>query len=918
MRILFSFLALFMVTLSLAQSKGTITGVLTDKDMNNETLPFANVMIKGTTIGATTDEDGKYTLSVPAGTHTVVFSFLGYETETETITIKSGETIKLNKALGAGSVQIDEVILTATVNREKESALLLEQKGAVEIKQSIGAQEMSRKGVSDVAAAVVKTSGVTKQEGSNNIFVRGLGDRYNSTSMNGLPIPSNDPEKKNIALDLFSTDIVESVSIDKVYSNKIYGDFGGASVDIISKDFKGDGLLKIDVGSVINTNAVSRKDFQLQQGYNNFGFSNKGIANNALNQYTFSSLNTENFNPIGKSFGLTAAKSFKMGEQSKLSFFATASHSNDYSARNNGTAKGGVNGNGSLVNKNFHLYDQLNYNTNSTAMGTVNYKINSNHKVSLNSVFVNASSLSREEYHGYVADLISDGNGFIRRNKYEQNRLTINQLLSEHKFTERIQVKWGVSYNKINGDMPDRTQNVFKGSENGYLLSRISRPDNHRYYQNLVEDEYAANVLVDFKIGKNKDNEYLGKITFGYSGKDKLRNFEATQFNLRPEGTGANVVVDPNKLDSFYNQNNFQNGLFSIYTFRGDAQTANALKPQYYKGYQNIQSGFVSAEYKLNPKLFVLAGVRLESIYQKVSWNTQISPEGGKDILEKNAFLPNLIAKYELNEKQNLRLGASKTYTLPQFKERAMFLYEEVNEVKQGNKDLYASDNYNADLKWEMFPSSDEIISIGGFGKYIQNPINEVTISSSTNDISFINTGNYGTIYGIEAEAKVLLFKEENTDSKKLTAGFNGSLLKSNQELDSQKVQKETTYDVVFTHKNSGFTGASNYLLNLDLSFFQEWNNKESNFTGTIAYTLFSDRIYALGTNDRGDLVDKSFGTLDLIAKLKLNKHLSSGLSLKNITNPTIDRVQENSNGDVNVLSYKRGSFISLNINYTF
>jgi hypothetical protein len=96
--------------------------------------------------------------------------------------------------------------------------------------------------------------------------------------------------------------------------------------------------------------------------------------------------------------------------------------------------------------------------------------------------------------------------------------------------------------------------------------------------------------------------------------------------------------------------------------------------------------------------------------------------------------------KYELNSKQNLRLGLSKTYTLPQFKESA-FIYEEVLQVKVGNKDLYASDDYNLDLKWEMFPKSDELISVTAFGKYILNPMNEVTISSSSNDISYINTG---------------------------------------------------------------------------------------------------------------------------------------------------------------------------------
>ncbi|MGK4566878.1 TonB-dependent receptor plug domain-containing protein [Flavobacterium sp. 3HN19-14] len=143
---------------------------------------------------------------------------------------------------------------------------MLDQKNAVGIKQNIGAQELSRKGVSDVATAVTKTTGITKQEGSNNIFVRGLGDRYNSTTMNGLPVPSNDPENKNLGLEIFSTDIVESISIDKVYNSKLFGDYAGGNVDIISKDYKGSGMLKIELGSKVNTNALANDDFRFQKG----------------------------------------------------------------------------------------------------------------------------------------------------------------------------------------------------------------------------------------------------------------------------------------------------------------------------------------------------------------------------------------------------------------------------------------------------------------------------------------------------------------------------------------------------------------------------------------------------------------------------------------------------------------------------
>ena len=909
-------IALLISTLCFSKNEGTITGILTDKNLNQKVLSSAKVIIKEAGITTNTDADGKFSIVVPSGVYVVEFSHAGYESTEVIVTVTEGQTTIINESLVPQNYNLKEVVIKAVSNRQKETALLLEQKNAVEIKQTIGAQELSRKGVSDVATAVTKTTGITKQEGSGNIFVRGLGDRYNSTTMNGLPIPSNDPEKKNINLDIFSTDILEYVSIDKVYNSKLYGDFAGGNVDIVSKDYKGNGYLKFEIGSKINTNAISKDAFSLQKGISDFGFNSSSIPSNPLKQYNYSSLQLETKSPIGRNFGISGGKSFNVGSEGKLNIFATASFGNDYTSRNEGSAKGSVNGSG-VVNKNFEDYSLVNYNTNFTGMLNLGYKINNRNKINFNSVFINTSSLSKEEYTGYIVDIANDGNGLIRRNKFEKNSLWINQLLGEHTFNERSKFNWGASYNTIQGDMPDRNQNIFRKEPTGYVLSSISAPDNHRYFQKLMENEAAVNLLFDYKFSKTEVGEYNGKFTTGYNGRFKTRDFEATQFNFKANQGFNNTIVDPNSLDSFYNQQNLSNGHFEITSFRGNYQVPNALKPQTYNGEQYINGGFLNTEYKFN-KLTTVVGLRGEYVFQKVKWNTQLDPTGGNDELDKLAFLPSITIKYELSEKQNLRFGFSKTYTLPQFKERALFVYEDVTEVKVGNPNLYASDNYNFDLKWEMFPKSEELISLTAFGKYIQNPINEVTIASSTNDISFINTGDYGYVAGAEVEYRKLIFNFDVANSKKLSAGINASYLYTNQDLNTEKVIKETDYNVVFTNTNSSFSGASDLLLNADISFLNEWNNKQSNLNTTLAYTYFSDRLYAIGTNDRGDLVDKAFGSLDFIAKSKLNKKIGIDFILKNLLDPRIDRVQANNNGYINVLSYKKGLAFSLNINYQF
>ncbi|MDD3003435.1 TonB-dependent receptor [Flavobacterium sp.] len=912
MKLKFLFIAFLFCTLGYAQSKGKVTGMISDADLNNEAMPFVNVMIKGTTNGIATDLEGKYELSVAPGSHILQISFVGYETLEVPFEIKSNQTLVLDKSMSSGSVKLEDVVIQSRSSRANETVLLQDQKNAIEIKQNIGSQELSRKGVSDVANAVTKTTGITKQEGTGTIYVRGLGDRYNSTTLNGLPIPSNDPEKKNIDLGIFSTDIVEYISIDKIYGAKMYGDFAGGNVDIMSKDFKGKSLIEVEIGSSLNSNAVAQNDFMLQQGPNKSGFSNSDIPNDPLNSYSFkNSLAPVKENPIAGNISIKGGKTFDFGGERKLHLFATASFENEYLFRE------GINKSVNAQGAKLKSFEQKNYSYTTTSTGLFNaaYRFNEKNKINYNFMFINSSSQVNDEYKGFIRDIAENDNGLVRRGTYIQNQLMVNQLLGSHKLTDQIAVNWATSMNRIQSQMPDRTQNTlwFNENNNGYSFAVNTTTDNHRYYQNLVEDEFAINVSSDYQFLKNDSDEFKAKLTIGYNGKFKTRDFEATQFNFNISNSQSNAIVNPYNLDAFFNAQNFNNGYFSIETFSG-----NNIKPQTYNGTQNIHAAFGLLQYKLTPKTTAIFGLRAEQIFQDVTWKTQIDNSGRNESFERNEFLPSLLMKYEVNDKNNLRLAASKTYTLPQFKERALFVYEDVTEVKVGNPYLYPSEDYNLDLKWEFFPKNDELISVTFFGKYIVNPINEITLASSTNDISFINTGDWGRVFGAEFEIRKNIVQFGTEKDQKLTAGLNASYMQTNQELNSEKVRKETDYNINLTRNEDAFTGASDLLINADVSYLKEWSNSQASIMATLAYSYFSDRIYALGTEMKGNLVDKAIGTLDLIVRSKLNKQLGINFSAKNLLDPKIERIQDNDAQEITVLSYKKGLFFGLGVSYQF
>jgi len=905
-----------------AQSKGTVKGTLTDGEVNNEPLPFANVFIKGTTIGGTSDFDGNYTLSLNEGNHVLVFSFIGYQTVEKNIVVKANEILTINQKLSAKEgVTLDEVQIQATINRTKVSALLLEQKQAISIKTSIGAQELENKGISDLATAVTKATGVSKEEGSNTIFVRGLGDRYNATTLNGLPLPSNNPSRKNISLAIFSTDIVQKIDVNKIYNGTIYGDFAGANVNIVSKEHIGKPSIELGIGSGTNSNLSS--GFYVQDGPSFAGFYTNTYPTNVLNGYGFTtSLDNVSKSPIASNVSVKGGRKFQIGEEGNLNVFGTISFSNEFKFKE-GVNRGGVNAQGlAYTDYNFKSYD---YNTNTTGMLNIAYKVHENNSYKLSSLFINSSNQSLDEYNGIinVFDNASEGGGFVKRATFDKTSLVINQILGNHKFGDRTALNWGVAYNHVNNVIPDRRQNMLVPKDtnkpNGVkTVSDLAASDNHRFFQELLEDEFAANITGSYFFTKDKEDEYKGKLTFGYSSRFKKVDFKATQFNFRINRAITQPVVNKNNLDAYFKQENLVNNFFKVETFRGDATTPNALDPQTYFGNQYINGGFSEVQYKVTPKFALVVGVRFEHIYQDISWKTSLDPDGDKNAFTKFEFLPNASLKYELTDQQNLKFAVSKSYTLPQYKERAPFQFEEITQIKFGNPDLDVSTNYNVDVRWEYFPKSGEVVSFTGFGKIIQNPINEVVVASATNDISYVNTGKQAKIFGAEFEVRKELFSRELEKGEvilksKLSAGFNASFMYSNQDFDRFKVIEETKLNVNFTNKEGKLTGASDLILNADVTYVKDFS-KSANMLGTLTYNYFSDRIYAIGSAGKGDIIDKGIGSLDVILKTQISKKIKLGLSLKNLLNPAVKRVQDIQN--VEVLSFKKGINASFSLSY--
>ena len=928
------------------QSTGSIVGLLTDKEFNNEPLAFVNLFIEEEKKGTTSDFDGLYALEdLSEGTYTVVYSFVGYETvEIADISVEAGKVTTVNVPMGASAANLQEVFMTTTTKKESEVALLLDQKNAITQKTSIGAQELSRKGVGDAATAVTKVTGISKQEeGSGNIFVRGLGDRYNVTTLNGLPLPSDDPARKNINLGIFNTDIVENIGIDKTYNADQYADFAGANIDIKSKDYQGKGYLSLNVDTGFNTITQEQDQFYRIDGPNNTGFYSAQYPQFPLNNYNFDTSwdRVAADAPLNMGVGIQAGDSYALTDNTKLSVFAVGSFSNNFQYRE-GISRGGVEVSG-VPNSDFD-YVNYGFNTNATLLTNVGLKHKGN-KLNYNTLLLNTSNEEQKEFYGVIDkdDDASEGGGFIQRALFTRTQLFVHQLHGEHKVNDVVTLNWSGSYNFLHSAEPDRRQITLvpqniKEPEGPKSFEYVSASSsNHRFYADLSEEELAGNFKTTIKLFPNTDDDYKGRLELGASLRSKQVDFGATQFNfriIRGGGIVQPIVEDIYNVDSYFNQANLNAGLFRIETFRGNVEIPNALDPQTYGGTQRIKAGFMNFSYNFGAKTTLLIGIRGEQIDQSINWTTSLDPSGDNNALNDFQLLPALSLKYSVNEQQNLKFAASRTYTLPQYKERAPFLFQEVNQDYFGNPFLSASTNYNFDLKWEVFPSNTELFSAGVFGKIIQNPINTVTIQSAANDISWANTGDQATAFGLELESRKTLFDQSRefdsyTASKKISVGMNLAYMITQQDLDGSKVFEEAGLSFDPTYSSTGISGASDLVANADISFFNTLK-EDKNILVTLSGSYFSDRIFALGNFGKGNIIEKGVPTVDLIIKSQLNKNLSLGLTAKNLLNPSIERVQEAVNGDINpirdriqerdvtVLSFRRGFDLKLSMNYTF
>ena len=883
------FFILLLVLSTMTAMAGNIKGTVLDKQ-TKEPLTGATIQITGTALGVVADIDGNYTLNVNDGTYTITVRYIGYkDILLNSIKVKA-ETL-LNFEMESDAQALGEVSVVAKKNLEGERALQMERQKATLAIENLGAKEMSIKGISNVEEGVKKITGISIAS-AGQLIVRGLGDRYSTTTLNGLPIASPNPDNKLIPLDIFPASTVQNITVSKVYDASAFADYSGAHIDISTKENVGSDFLSISFNAGGKFNTLGKDFYRMDRDGSLFKTPSldQKLIDMSLTDFEEYARHNRLFNTsfqVSKKTALPEfggnigfGKRFTLGGN-EVSVLGSIGVSNDLQTMDNASIRT-LEATGNTLNE--FNYDSYSNELKIAALGNLGYSFRTSDHIGYTffyarnaiDTYMRREGVDYEDHH-----LIGSNN--VTHIYSLQN----HQVNGKHYFGKQWNLNWSGSYSKTSSDEPDRRQVMFIREDDQIKLFKLNRQETMRYFGSLNEDEWVGDLTASYRFGDNN------KLQAGFTYKDKNRDYMGTRFYYNLNKLNP-TITDIYDTDSFLNMENVENGSITI-------DRKKQPKDSYTAG-NSIYAGYIATEYYPAAPLLVNLGVRYEISKQWVDYYT----DGGKaerSELNKNDLFPSLNMKYQMNEKNSLRFAFSRTVTRPSFIEMAPFLYQESYGSAQirGNADLQNGYNYNIDLRYELFEKNGDMLSITAYYKHLKAPIERVqTLSGGSAVHSFRNADN-GMATGVEIEFRKEIVKD-------LRFGVNGSYMYTNVKLPEGGA---------YTNSQRALQGASPYLANADLTYSPAFSN-DRQLSVALLYNLQGPRIHSVGISGLGDIKQQPVHTLNFTGSYRFNRRFAVKLQVNDLLNQDILFKQEvPTTGDkVEVERFRKGTGFEVGFSY--
>ena len=966
---MFSLLALLLVSVTAFGQKGAISGTVYDED--GFPMLGANVVIEGTTNGAQTDFiEGKYQFQVDPGTYNVVATYVGYAPLTiEAVTVNANETTILDVTFAEDTgVDLDvDITVTAQALERGEVAVMKLRQNSDKVQDVISSQEIQRLGAGTAAAALGKVTGTTVVDGKY-VYVRGLGDRYSATTLNGLQLPSIDPYRNSAQLDLIPTTVLDNIVASKTFTPDLPGDFTGGSVNIKIKALPERFTWGVSVSGAYNALSNFRDDFltfdagdRIGLGYNDGTLDGPDVLSDpSINNMDVLAANADRrsrrdpalasavdraansfgnaFNLGRKNSGPDYSVSANIGNQFNLGtmpigFFATATYSRDFSQYVNG-----INGNyrnpGSGSTSLQEVYDL------SDSKSVESGKLGGMVGVTLRPSPANNISLyTLYSHQGFLEGRIVQGSNESKGaagtpdNFYRSQAATFleRELIDyvaqgDHTLTGlgNIKIEWAANYIDSKQNEPDLRFAEYIQQEDRFIIdpSQFSRPS--RYFRDLADDTYQGSLDITIPVFQGKSRGNAVKIGGMHSAKsrdfsEKIYAYENDRgLSFSEAGGDFDVYFGPGNLGVLEEQVSDRNTI-GVYVF-DNSNLANS-----YTGSFDVSAAYAMMTYEFTPRLKAIFGLRAEQtnilVESAVVPNEYEMAEANNRAPDQNrindntaridtlALMPALNLVYKLGEGTNLRASVTQTIARPNMREVAPFgSFGFVGEpIVFGNPDLQLTSIDNYDLRYEIFPNAGEVVAFSAFYKRFRNPI--VTTFRLSGDQQFTWTNSESAdLYGFEVEArKSLGFLTEKLQN--FTLATNLAVIESKQTIDDQEVALGRTVDPNFSAERP-FNGQSPFVANVNLSYA----TPESGWDMLVAFNYFGDRLQSIGAVGSPDIFERGRGQLDLSISKQINNFKLS-LRARNLLNPAFESYSEYDRTYI-FQSYERGRDFSFGISY--
>ena len=873
-----------------AVSAASFKGIVVDKS-NSQPLIGVAIVVDGTTHGTSTDVDGRFELPLEKGRYRIVVSYISYRTQQLDIEVK--ETMHdMRIEMEPESQELSAVTVKTRKNLESERILQRERMASEIAVENMGAKEMALKGISNVQEGVKKLTGISIAS-SGQLIVRGLGDRYSITTLNGQPIASPNPDNKLIPLDIFPSSTVKNITVSKVYEASSYADYSGAHINIDTKDNMGDDFFTVDFHTGGQANTIGR-DFYRMDHRSLFTQPKVDPAVLTMDKQDFRSYVTSNqifdtdfsvdkrtaLPEFGGNIGF--GRNIAVGNQT-LGILAAAGVSNELQRMTDATYRL-LEATGSITDD--YTYDSYEASLKIAALGSLSLTLRQQDRINYTFFYARNASDTYMRREGYD----QEGHDLTGSNDVMHvYTLMTNQISGTHQLGQRWRLLWSGSYTSTTSDEPDRRQVMFIRTADGKLdLFRLNQQETMRYFGTLDEDEWNGHIAADFSFGRHK-------LTIGAAVKDKGRDYTATRFYYDLSSIHP-VIDDIYDTDGYLNFGNIANGSVVIDRQRHPKDT--------YQAGNTIYAGYFSLGLRPAEAFLVDLGLRYEASRQWVDYYNDQSMAERRN-LDKNDLFPAVNIKYTLSDIQQLRLSASRTITRPSFIEMAPFLYQESYGSAQlrGNADLQNSYNYNVDLRYELLNDKGDMLSATAYYKYLDEPIERVQMLAGGASVHTFRNADNGMAAGIELEIRKTL-------TEALRVGVNGTYMYTNVKLPDGGV---------YTNKERALQGASPYLVNADITYSPRFgDNRQLNLA--LLYNLQGPRIHAVGISGLGDITQRPVHTLDMAASYRFGERTELKLQLTDLLNRPLIFEQDvpQTGRSIEVERYRTGIGFELGIAFKF